>query len=99
MPRYIVAQFAIDDLVEIQKFVAADKPSAARRLREKLTRCFELLAKYPDLGTNERRFKLPLKSHIVRPYVVFYRPIQNGIEIVRVLHAARDIDEIFRECP
>jgi toxin ParE1/3/4 len=28
-------------------------------------------------------------------YVVFYRPSSNGIEIVRVLHGARDLEQQF----
>jgi toxin ParE1/3/4 len=28
-------------------------------------------------------------------YVVFYRPIENGIEVVRVLHGRRDIAALF----
>jgi plasmid stabilization system protein ParE len=27
--------------------------------------------------------------------MVFYRPIENGVEIIRVLHGARDIERIF----
>ena len=30
-------------------------------------------------------------------YVIFYRPIEHGVEIVRVLHAARDIAAIFED--
>jgi toxin ParE1/3/4 len=28
-------------------------------------------------------------------YIVFYRPLEDGVKIVRVLHAARDIDAAF----
>jgi len=28
-------------------------------------------------------------------YVVFYAPLDDGIDIVRVLHGSRDIDAIF----
>jgi len=28
-------------------------------------------------------------------YVVFYVPLDDGIDIVRVLHGARDIDAVF----
>lgn len=28
-------------------------------------------------------------------YLIFYRPGENGIEIIRVLHAKRDIDSLF----
>ena len=30
-------------------------------------------------------------------YVIFYRPIEHGVEVVRVLHAARDIAAIFED--
>jgi plasmid stabilization system protein ParE len=30
-----------------------------------------------------------------RKYLVFYRPITEGIEVTRVLHGARDIDSIL----
>jgi toxin ParE1/3/4 len=28
-------------------------------------------------------------------HLIFYRPIEGGIEIVRVLHGARDIDAVL----
>ncbi len=31
-----------------------------------------------------------------RNHLVFYRPIEGGIEILRVLHGARDITRILR---
>ena len=30
-------------------------------------------------------------------YLIFYRPIEDGIEVLRVLHGARDIEGLFRE--
>jgi hypothetical protein len=29
--------------------------------------------------------------------VVFYRPVDGGIEVIRVLHGARDIDNILAD--
>jgi hypothetical protein len=31
-----------------------------------------------------------------RSFLIYYRPIRNGIEVVRVLHAAQDAERIFR---
>jgi toxin ParE1/3/4 len=36
-----------------------------------------------------------LRSFPVGKYVIFYRPIENGIEIARILHGARDLPSIF----
>jgi len=30
-------------------------------------------------------------------YVIFYRPISEGIEVIRVLHGGRDIERLFQE--
>ena len=38
-----------------------------------------------------------LRASPVGNYVIFYRPIHDGIEVVRVLHGARDIPAVFRK--
>ena len=38
----------------------------------------------PELGTE-------LRSFAVARYVIYYRPIEGGIEVIRVLHSARDV--------
>jgi toxin ParE1/3/4 len=41
-----------------------------------------------ELVTNVRSFP-------VGNYLIFYRPVNQGIEVLRVLHGARDIPSIF----
>jgi toxin ParE1/3/4 len=36
-----------------------------------------------------------LRSHPFRRYVIFYLPMKDGIDVVRVLHSARDVDTAF----
>jgi toxin ParE1/3/4 len=67
-------------------------------LKEKLM----LLADNPDLGrvreeiTGAGTASLhPLRSFLVNKYVVFYEPMEDGVRILRVLHASRDITDIF----
>jgi hypothetical protein len=38
-----------------------------------------------------------LRSLPVGKYTIFYLPLSNGVQIVRVLHGARDIDAIFQD--
>jgi hypothetical protein len=38
-----------------------------------------------------------LRSFPFGRYVIFYEPIEDGIDVVRVLHGARDIDAVFGE--
>ena len=44
----------------------------------------------PDLAPEVR--SLP-----VGPHMVFYRPIQSGIEVLMVVHGSRDIPTLFDE--
>jgi len=55
----------------------------------------DALARMPEMG--RKRFELSdgLRSFAVNRYVIFYRPTSNGIEVIRVLHAARDIPAQF----
>jgi toxin ParE1/3/4 len=40
-----------------------------------------------------------LRSFPVKKFVIFYRPVDDTIEIMRVLYGARDIEAIFRDEP
>lgn len=42
----------------------------------------------PELGPAIRSFP-------IGKYVVFYEPIQDGIDVFRVLSGARDVDAVF----
>ena len=61
------------------------------------------LAAMPELGERQvfkRADLADLRAWQVRGfenYLIFYRPIEHGVEIVRVLHAARDIAAIFED--
>jgi toxin ParE1/3/4 len=39
--------------------------------------------------------RLPIRGF--EKYLLFYQPVKEGIEVVRVLHGSRDILRIFRE--
>ncbi|MBD2690580.1 type II toxin-antitoxin system RelE/ParE family toxin [Anabaena catenula] len=41
--------------------------------------------------------QLYLRSFPVKIYLIFYRPIDQGIEIVRILHGSQDIERIFHD--
>lgn len=82
------------DLLEQAWYIAKDNARAAEKA------CAELL-KTPGMGV-PRTFRNPrLKGIRMRPIpgfakvLIFYRPLDRGIEIIRVLHGARDIRATF----
>ena len=54
-----------------------------------------MLAEMPESGRQREKLAPELRSFAVGNYVIFYRPIENGVEIVRVLHGARDLPPVF----
>ncbi|WP_347986660.1 type II toxin-antitoxin system RelE/ParE family toxin [Methylomonas sp. AM2-LC] len=86
---------ARNDLKEIRDFISLDKPGVASKYMAILKQKCELLANSPQLGIQRAEYcnlyKFPVDS-----YLIFYRPSQTGIEVIRVLHGNRDIDRILK---
>ena len=92
MPQVTRTAQAEDDLVEILHSLAVLSPSAAERLRDEIDRAAALLAGSPRIGRQRPELAPDLRSRPVsRRYLIFYRITDGGIEIVRVLHGARNI--------
>lgn len=95
MPKLRITEPAGDDLDDIWEHVAQDNPEAARRLIKEITGKFKLLRDHPQIGREENRLLGTLRSFPVSSYIIFYKPFDNGVEILRILHAARDIEKIL----
>lgn len=96
MPRVVKRPLAFSDLAEIWSFIADDSEKQADLFVDTLEEKLALLATQPRMGRMRPELGDGLCSFPVKRYVVFYRPLPDGIEILRVLHSARDItDEVF----
>ncbi|HEV2763328.1 MAG TPA: type II toxin-antitoxin system RelE/ParE family toxin [Pyrinomonadaceae bacterium] len=95
MPVVKIAAAAEEDLKEIWVYVAEHNPEAAHRLIKDITRRFAVLREHPQMGREQNKLLVNLRSLAVRNYVIFYQPFEGGIEILRVLHASRDIESVF----
>lgn len=80
----------------IRDSIARDSPSAARRMMIRFVSAFRLLAKRPGLGhTREDLFPDPtIRLWLVGSYLIIYRADRLPIEIVAVVHGARDVPAI-----
>jgi toxin ParE1/3/4 len=104
MAPVIRRRAARQDLVDIVYHYLREKtPTTARRFRNQAEATVQRLAEMPGLGSLYEhnhpalaglRF-FPVSSF--KKYLVFYRPVAGAIEIVRVLHGARDIARILSE--
>ena len=81
---------ANDDLIDIWTFVAVENPGAADRLLDSLVERASVLVSHPHAGPVRRDIAPELRMLASPPYVILYRTIGTDIEIVRVVHGARD---------
>jgi toxin ParE1/3/4 len=79
------------DLIAIWRHIAEESPRRADRLLDRLDETFSRLADLPYLGKARPDLAPGLRMFPVREYLIFYRPIEDGIDIVRVLHGRRNI--------
>jgi toxin ParE1/3/4 len=90
MKRYRIAPLGRLDLDEIYVYIARDNPAAARRWLKKATELFSWLAKNPNTGQALEGLRSNLRCISFGQYVIYFRQRSDDLEIVRVLHGARD---------
>jgi toxin ParE1/3/4 len=96
MSTFRLSHAADRDLDDIADYLADHSPAAAVLVLEKLLAKFGLLASQPLMG--QLRDDLPgrPRSFSCGNYLILYRPTTDGIEVARVVHAARDVASLLR---
>ena len=86
---------ARDDLDGIWDYIAHDNPVAATRMVYRIRDRFEMLGRQPLLGEACEDLQPGLRSFPVRPCVIYHSVLNDEVSIVRVLHGARDVEQLF----
>ena len=86
---------AVDDIVEIWDYIANDSVAAADAWVDRLDTQLDLLATQPMMGRARDELTHGVRSFPFGRYVVFYMPNAGGVDVVRLLHSARDVDTLF----
>jgi toxin ParE1/3/4 len=94
---------AVRDIVEIAVYIGQDSPAAAQRFVDATDRTFTLLADQPRLG----RIYAPDHPQLTAirclsvsdfpRYLLFYRLAGATVEVLRVIHGARDLMSILED--
>lgn len=95
MPRIFARPQAQADLDDIWWYIGQDDPDSADRFLEEIEQRCHALSQFPRMGVNRDELMPSLRSLAVGNYIVFYFPLEDGIEIVRVLQGMRDIEAVF----
>ena len=94
---------AVADLDEHEDYLAAESLEEALRFSASAQETFDRLARQPQIGW-QRTFRNPRLSGIrvwrVKGFVqhlIFYYPLDEGADILRVLHGRRDLENILED--
>jgi len=86
---------AIEDLNSAYEYIAAENPSAAAAIIERIRSAVNALRAHPELG---RKGRVEGTRELVisgTPFVIPYRVRRNRVEVLAVIHAARRWPESF----
>ena len=87
---------AYEDLRRLWNYIAGDKsPRQADAVIRQLNDRFPRIAEYPDLGKDYGYLRPGLRGDVRRPFIIFYYSRPDYVDIVRVLHGARRLDDLF----
>ncbi|MBI1900405.1 MAG: type II toxin-antitoxin system RelE/ParE family toxin [Planctomycetia bacterium] len=85
--------------MEIGRFIAqaSQNREISRRLVRRLVERLKMLARHPRAGEARPDLGPDIRAFVVGNYVLFYQPCADGIELLRALHASRDVNRAFGE--
>jgi toxin ParE1/3/4 len=101
--RRVLLRPAADLDLDKQVAYLAERANAriAARFLSAAQKTFRLLGKHPQMGCVTRYHSKHLAGVRMFPlqgfpkHLVFYRPVEHGIDVIRVIHGARDIEALF----
>jgi toxin ParE1/3/4 len=98
MPTLTWAPRARQDLIGIWHHYAARNPDAADRLLDEVERVAGLLADNPMMGVGRSELGPGVRTFVAaRIFVVAYRVLEDGVDVLAVVHHARDVRRVLRD--
>lgn len=88
---------ALDDLISIFDWIADDSPANADKFIRKLDQQILNLKNHPSIGRIPRDERLKNTGYrvlIIESYLVFYMVRDKTVEIHRIIHGSRYLDNI-----
>ncbi|RWE37113.1 MAG: type II toxin-antitoxin system RelE/ParE family toxin [Mesorhizobium sp.] len=83
------------DIEAITVYIAEDSPSAALRWYDEIFARCQRISEMPGMGVARPEVRADLRTLPVGNYLILYRQIEGGAEIVRVVHGARRWQELL----
>ena len=95
MANHIITRDAEEDIDEILAYIASDDFDMSLAFYARLIDVFAMLGDNPKAGRERPELNEGLRSLPLGKYSIFYRIWAGEVAIARVIHSARDLDELF----
>jgi toxin ParE1/3/4 len=96
MPSFLLRPKAREDLEGIWSFTLGSwGEDQADSYIQDLNKAFISLAQSPKKGRACEEIRKGYRKYLIGKHIIFYKLKGNDIEIVRVLHQNRDVDNFF----
>jgi toxin ParE1/3/4 len=87
---------ARQDIYEVFFQIALDNDAASAALKENLELRLQTLGDNPEMGASRPAFGGSIRFFpFEQKYLIVYRPFRDGVEILRFLHGARDLEALL----
>lgn len=101
--RIILRPAADQDIIDQAEYLTRHQSlQTGLRFYRAADETFRLIASQPEIGTRAEFRSSFLHGMRMFPlkrfpnHLVFYRRVENDVEIIRILHGARDIETLFK---
>lgn len=97
MKQHIISPEASLDLEDIIDYFASRNIDAGERFVDEFEKKCRYLANFPNMGRSYGNIKPELRGIPLDGYIILYRIIDSGIEILRVVSGYRNLESLFTE--
>lgn len=96
MMRCSIAPSALQDLDDISNYFLERNINAGEQFLQEFTKKCRNLATFPAMGRSYSHIRFDLRGIPLQSYIILYRLIDDGLEIVRVVNARQDLESLFQ---
>ncbi len=98
MPRAVLTPRASRELAQAVEWIARDSRAAARGLRQSVDRALIVIGSHPESGGRRPELAAdPVRFYVLSgyPYLLVHISDRRPPVVARVIHGARDLDEVL----
>ncbi|MGF1600779.1 MAG: type II toxin-antitoxin system RelE/ParE family toxin [Thermosynechococcaceae cyanobacterium] len=97
MSEYIISQPAIRDLESIVSYLAKSNCEAGETLLKSFNKRCQQLSRFPNMGRSYNDLQAGLRGLPLEGYIILYRVLKDGLEIVRVANGRQSLASLFKD--